>query len=71
MINTVKPDEMCVMAYVSSYYHAFSGAQQVRQSVYDNFCVGRDFIRWKKYIPIDSRQIVAPDGWRLVDWQNL
>lgn len=28
MINTVKPDERSVMAYVSSYYHAFSGAQQ-------------------------------------------
>ena len=29
MINTIKPDERSVMAYVSSYYHAFSGAQQV------------------------------------------
>jgi len=28
MINSVKPDERSVMAYVSSYYHAFSGAQQ-------------------------------------------
>lgn len=28
MINTIKPDERSVMAYVSSYYHAFSGAQQ-------------------------------------------
>lgn len=28
MVNNVKPDERSVMAYVSSYYHAFSGAQQ-------------------------------------------
>ena len=28
MVNSVKPDELSVMAYVSSYYHAFSGAQQ-------------------------------------------
>ena len=31
IVNQVKPDERCVMAYVSSYYHAFSGAQQVNQ----------------------------------------
>ena len=29
MLNAVKPDERSVMTYVSSYYHAFSGAQQV------------------------------------------
>lgn len=28
MVNSVKPDERSVMAYVSSYYHAFAGAQQ-------------------------------------------
>ncbi|XP_041351422.1 alpha-actinin-like isoform X2 [Gigantopelta aegis] len=28
MFNSAKPDERSVMAYVSSYYHAFSGAQQ-------------------------------------------
>ncbi|XP_050407376.1 alpha-actinin, sarcomeric isoform X1 [Patella vulgata] len=28
MVNSAKPDERSVMAYVSSYYHAFSGAQQ-------------------------------------------
>ncbi|XP_046337527.1 alpha-actinin, sarcomeric-like isoform X2 [Haliotis rufescens] len=28
MVNSVKPDERSVMAYVSCYYHAFSGAQQ-------------------------------------------
>lgn len=28
MVESVKPDERSVMAYVSSYYHAFSGAQQ-------------------------------------------
>jgi len=31
MVNSAKPDERSVMAYVSSYYHAFSGAQQVHQ----------------------------------------
>jgi len=30
MVNSAKPDERSVMAYVSSYYHAFSGAQQVQ-----------------------------------------
>jgi len=28
MLNSAKPDEHSVMAYISSYYHAFSGAQQ-------------------------------------------
>merc|ERR1719495_1856861 len=28
MAASAKPDERSVMAYVSSYYHAFSGAQQ-------------------------------------------
>jgi len=28
MVNMAKPDERAVMTYVSSYYHAFSGAQQ-------------------------------------------
>ena len=30
MINTPKPDERAIMTYVSCYYHAFQGAQQVR-----------------------------------------
>lgn len=34
MVNSVKPDERSVMAYVSSYYHAFSGAQQVMLHAY-------------------------------------
>lgn len=29
MINTPKPDERAIMTYVSCYYHAFQGAQQV------------------------------------------
>ena len=33
MVNSVKPDERSVMAYVSSYYHAFSGAQQVKSQL--------------------------------------
>lgn len=34
MVNSAKPDERSVMAYVSSYYHAFSGAQQVTFACY-------------------------------------
>jgi len=29
MVNSIKPDERSVMTYVSAYYHAFAGAQQV------------------------------------------
>ena len=29
MINCFKPDERSVMTYVSAYYHAFAGVQQV------------------------------------------
>ncbi|KAL1379098.1 hypothetical protein pipiens_015154 [Culex pipiens pipiens] len=29
LINTPKPDERAIMTYVSCYYHAFQGAQQV------------------------------------------
>ena len=39
MINNVKPDERCVMAYVSSYYHAFSGAQQVSFIINARICM--------------------------------
>jgi len=35
MVNSAKPDERSVMAYVSSYYHAFSGAQQVCNRIID------------------------------------
>ena len=31
MVNTAKPDERAVMTYVSCYYHAFQGAQQVKE----------------------------------------
>ena len=27
--HSVKPDEKSIMTYVSSYYHAFAGAQKV------------------------------------------
>lgn len=33
MINTPKPDERAIMTYVSCYYHAFQGAQQVRKKI--------------------------------------
>ena len=29
IVRSVKPDEKSVMTYVSSYYHAFAGAQKV------------------------------------------
>jgi hypothetical protein len=32
LINTPKPDERAIMTYVSCYYHAFQGAQQVRKN---------------------------------------
>lgn len=31
LINTPKPDERAIMTYVSCYYHAFQGAQQVQK----------------------------------------
>ncbi|XP_065347302.1 alpha-actinin, sarcomeric isoform X3 [Cloeon dipterum] len=33
LINTPKPDERAIMTYVSCYYHAFQGAQQVLDMV--------------------------------------
>lgn len=29
IVNTARPDEKAIMTYVSSFYHAFSGAQKV------------------------------------------
>lgn len=29
IVGTVRPDEKAIMTYVSSFYHAFSGAQKV------------------------------------------
>lgn len=29
IVRSVKPDEKSIMTYVSSYYHAFAGAQKV------------------------------------------
>lgn len=29
MANSFKPDDRCVMTYVSAYYHAFAGALKV------------------------------------------
>lgn len=34
LINTPKPDERAIMTYVSCYYHAFQGAQQVYTSAF-------------------------------------
>jgi hypothetical protein len=33
MVNCIKPDERSVMTYVSAYYHAFAGVQQVNKFV--------------------------------------
>lgn len=30
IVNTPKPDEKAIMTYVSCFYHAFAGAEQVR-----------------------------------------
>ena len=35
--NSVKPDEKSIMTYVSSYYHAFAGAQKVCIIVFSAF----------------------------------
>jgi actinin alpha len=32
IVATTKPDERAIMTYVSSYYHAFSSSQAVRNS---------------------------------------
>lgn len=32
IVNTPKPDEKAIMTYVSCFYHAFAGAEQVRGS---------------------------------------
>lgn len=37
LINTPKPDERAIMTYVSCYYHAFQGAQQVSLSAVFDF----------------------------------
>lgn len=31
IVGTARPDEKAIMTYVSSFYHAFSGAQKVSQ----------------------------------------
>lgn len=41
LVNTPKPDERAIMTYVSCYYHAFQGAQQVLQ---DFWRVARIFL---------------------------
>lgn len=32
VVNTPKPDEKAIMTYVSCFYHAFAGAEQVRRA---------------------------------------
>lgn len=33
IVNTPKPDEKAIMTYVSCFYHAFAGAEQVRRAL--------------------------------------
>ncbi|NXY79752.1 ACTN4 protein, partial [Glareola pratincola] len=35
IVNTARPDEKAIMTYVSSFYHAFSGAQKVPEAAVD------------------------------------
>ncbi len=36
IVGTARPDEKAIMTYVSSFYHAFSGAQKVSQGTPSN-----------------------------------
>lgn len=38
LINFPKPDERAIMTYVSCFYHAFQGAQQVNRECTANMC---------------------------------
>jgi actinin alpha len=33
IVNTPKPDEKAIMTYVSCFYHAFAGAEQVKENL--------------------------------------
>lgn len=33
IVNTPKPDEKAIMTYVSCFYHAFAGAEQVKEGL--------------------------------------
>lgn len=38
IVGTARPDEKAIMTYVSSFYHAFSGAQKVSQGTAPSQC---------------------------------
>lgn len=38
IVGTARPDEKAIMTYVSSFYHAFSGAQKVSQGPAPSQC---------------------------------
>uniref|UniRef100_A0AAX7UKW2 Actinin, alpha 2b n=1 Tax=Astatotilapia calliptera TaxID=8154 RepID=A0AAX7UKW2_ASTCA len=38
IINTPKPDERAIMTYVSCFYHAFAGAEQVAETAANRIC---------------------------------
>lgn len=39
IVNTPKPDEKAIMTYVSCFYHAFAGAEQVRLYLNVKLCI--------------------------------
>ena len=61
MVNNVKPDERSVMAYVSSYYHAFSGAQQVRRLLlprkYTSYCHAFSEAQRLQYLAVPPKNL--------------
>ena len=61
MVNSVKPDERSVMAYVSSYYHAFSGAQQVSPNL-KILCSLHKFLCLKYAVPLKLFQYLRIVG---------
>uniref|UniRef100_A0A8B9LC80 Actinin, alpha 2b n=1 Tax=Astyanax mexicanus TaxID=7994 RepID=A0A8B9LC80_ASTMX len=38
IVNTPKPDERAIMTYVSCFYHAFAGAEQVAETAANRIC---------------------------------
>ena len=64
LVDTMKPDEKYVMAYVSSYYHAFSGAQQ-DETAANPIC---------KMLKINQKMNVSwrnTSGWPAIFWSGF
>lgn len=54
MVETIRPDEKCVMTYVSAYYHAFSGVYKVLKKLGVNLPCTHGF----PFIPLFIRELV-------------